>query len=321
MTLVRERLTLVGVRRGPTVGLLLTTYNSARFIDQTLASIATQTRSPDQIVLVDDASTDDTARRARMWQSHLPLEVVVQPRNGGVSRARNAGAKRLGTDLVAILDGDDVVLPDHLEILTDLHHRQGGIVAPRALFWVPGQRCTPYQRRLRGLNPPRTRQLQRLIQKNYVFVASMVSRKDFELVGGYHEGPRHHDMTSDWDLWLRMVAAGSRVSQAPVPTVLYRVLPGSMADGTAHLVESEILQLQRTRALVPNSCGSHIDRAIRHRQAQLAMLARSANGERLALARMALGSSGGDPRNRLRALSSAIAPQWSSKVVGRRGVW
>ncbi|MFN0025807.1 MAG: glycosyltransferase family 2 protein, partial [Acidimicrobiales bacterium] len=221
-----------GERVEASVGLLLTTYNSAPFIDQALASIATQTRLPDHIVLVDDASTDQTVCRARAWQTRLPLEVVVLPTNGGVSRARNAGAKLLGTDLIAILDGDDVVLPDHVELLADRHRQRGGIVSPKAYFWVPGRRCTPYQRRLRGLNLPRTGQLRRLVRKNYVFVASMVSRRDFELVGGYTEGPPHQDMTSDWDLWLRMVAAGNRVSQAPFATVLYRVVPGSMADDT-----------------------------------------------------------------------------------------
>lgn len=304
-----------------TVGLLLATYNAGPFVDQALAAVATQTRPPDQIVLVDDASSDDTVRRARTWQSRLPLEVVVQPTNGGVSRARNTGARLLQTDLIAILDGDDVVLPDHIEVLADLHRAHGGIAAPQAYFWVPGQRCTPYQRRIRGLHLPRTGQLRRLVHKNYVFVASMVSRKDFELVGGYHEGPRHHDMTSDWDLWLRMVAAGCGVRQAPFPTVLYRVAPGSMADDTEALIESEILQLDRTRQFVPGCLAPEINRAIRNRRAQLTVLARSRSGERWPLARLAVGTGGGDPRNRLRALSAAVAPHWSGKVVGRRGAW
>ncbi len=305
----------------PTVGLLVATYNAAPFVDQTLAAIAAQTRLPDQIVLVDDASTDDTVCRARAWQSHLPLEVVVQPTNGGVSRARNTGAKLLETDLVAILDGDDLVLPDHLELLANEHHHHGGIVAPQAYFWVPGQRCTPYQRRIRGLSLPHSGQLRRLVHKNYVFVASMVSRKDFELVGGYHEGPRHQDMTSDWDLWLRLVAAGCRVRQAPYPTVLYRVVPGSMADDTVRLIESEILQLDRTRQFVPGWLAPDINRAIRHRRAQLTVLAQARSGERWPLARLAAGSGGGDPRNRLRALSAAVAPRWSAKLVRQRGAW
>ena len=310
-----------GAGSGKSIGLLLATYNGTRFIDQTLAAIAAQTRLPDQIVLVDDASSDTTAAKAAEWRHRLPLEVLVQPRNGGVSRARNEAARHLETDLLAVLDGDDVLLPDHFAVLESLYAAEGGIASPLAYFWVPGQRRTRYQRRLRGLTTPRNNQLRKLIHKNYVFVASLVSRKDFERVGGYSEGERTQDMTSDWDLWLRLVAAGCRVSQANFPTVLYRIVAGSMADDTVHLLESEIIQLNRTRSFVPSNLHREIDKAIANRRAELAVLALSDAGDRVTLARMALGPKGGDHRNRARALGTALAPDLSAHVVRRRGVW
>ena len=158
----------------PTIGLVVTSYRSGRFIDQALASVAAQTRRPDQVVVVDDASDDDTAQRVRMWDTHVNLDVIVQPENAGVARARNAGIGRLQTDVVAILDGDDILMPDHIELMAELHQRHGGIVTPMAQFWVPGRAPRPYHRRLRGFVPPKQDQLRRLIQRNFVFVASMV---------------------------------------------------------------------------------------------------------------------------------------------------
>ncbi len=77
--------------RTPSVGLVVTTHRCGPFIDQTRTSVAGQTHPPDQVVVVDDASDDDSVARARAWSSHLNLEVVALARNEGVARARNAG--------------------------------------------------------------------------------------------------------------------------------------------------------------------------------------------------------------------------------------
>lgn len=302
------------------LGLLVTTYRGASYVDQTLASVASQTRPPDQIVLVDDASPDDTLERVRAWQSHLPLEVVSQPVNGGVARARNVGIARLDTDLVAILDGDDVLLPDHLEVLSRLHGTYGGVITPKANFWVPGSAPRPYHRRVRGFVPPKGDQLRRLIRRNFVFVASLVSRFDLEAVSGFTEGDRAQDTTADWDLWLRLAAKGCPITSGPFPTVLYRVVQGSMADDSAHMLRCEITQLERARKFLPDRFESDIVAALANRRAELALLV-DREGSRLDQARMAVGRHGGDWRNRARALGSAATPNMAAKLLRHRGGW
>jgi glycosyltransferase involved in cell wall biosynthesis len=113
----------------PTVAVLIPAYNAARFIGETLASVAGQERKPDQIVLVDDGSTDGTAELAAATAQRLGLqvEIIVQP-NGGVSVARNAGIARLRTELVAFLDSDDVQLPHHLKLLVGAFERHPELV-------------------------------------------------------------------------------------------------------------------------------------------------------------------------------------------------
>ena len=304
----------------PSVGLVVTAYRGGAFIDQALASVAAQTRRPDRIVVVDDASDDDTVERAEAWRSHLPLDVVVQPVNGGVAHARNVGIHRLDTELIAILDGDDVLLPDHIEVLTDLHRRHGGIVSPLAQFWVPGRAPRPYHRRLRGFVPPARDQLRRLIQRNFVFVASLVSRSDLEAVGGFTEGDRAQDTTADWDLWLRLTAKGCHITPGPFPTVLYRVVHGSMADDAASMLRSEILQLQRSRSYLPDALEPVIAHALANRESDLELLldeGRSRPGQ----AWRAIAPGGGDWRNRARALAGAAAPNTAQRLLRRRGGW
>ncbi len=304
-----------------TVGLVISAYQGERFIDQTLAAVAAQSRLPDQVVVVDDASADSTAKRAARWIDVLPLDVVALPTNGGVARARNQALARLDTDLVAILDGDDVLLPDHLEVLADLHARKGGIVSARASFWTPGQPPRPYQRRIRGFVPPASRQLERLVRRNYVFIASMVSRADLDSVGGFTEGERSQDTTADWDLWLKLAARGVEITLAPFPTVLYRVVPGSMADDAGNLIECEILQLERSRAFLPPELDSTVDEAIAQRRSELRVLELAAEASVIGLARRAVGRGGGDWRNRARAASYALAPATAKKLLRRRGGW
>lgn len=304
----------------PTVGLVLTTFNGEAFVEQALASVATQSSPPQQVVVVDDASTDDTVRQVQRWSSHLPLQIVRQARNGGVARARNVGIARLDTDLVAILDGDDVIAPDHLRVLTELHRHHGGVATPLAQFWVPGEPPRLYQRRGRGFLPPKDDQLTRLVRRNFVFVASLFSRFDFDAVGGFTEGDRCQDTTADWDLWLRLAAKGCRITAGEFPTVLYRVVAGSMADDPADLLRCEILQLERSRAYLPDHLEPTIARALGHRRAELELLL--ANPEdRAGQAWRAVGPGGGDWRNRARALAGAAAPQAAGRLVRRRGGW
>jgi glycosyltransferase involved in cell wall biosynthesis len=101
-----------------TVAVIIPAHNAGLFLGEALDSVLAQTRPPEQIIVVDDGSTDDTAEVARAWGagSRVPI-IVLQQRNCGISAARNAGIRVAQTDLVALLDADDLLLPDHLERL------------------------------------------------------------------------------------------------------------------------------------------------------------------------------------------------------------
>lgn len=99
-------------------------YNRRHIVRRTLDSIAGQTRAPDAVVVVDDGSTDGSAREAEAWTSaHRPRFAarVISTANQGASAARNLGVRQSGavtaapTDLVAFLDSDDCWPADFLE--------------------------------------------------------------------------------------------------------------------------------------------------------------------------------------------------------------
>jgi glycosyltransferase involved in cell wall biosynthesis len=93
------------------VAALVVAFNAERFLGQALASVFAQTVVPDQVVVVDDGSTDGTAAVA----AADPRVEVIELDHGGASRARNVGLDRCDRGFVALLDADDVWLPTKIE--------------------------------------------------------------------------------------------------------------------------------------------------------------------------------------------------------------
>jgi glycosyltransferase involved in cell wall biosynthesis len=93
------------------VSTVITAYNCARYLGQAIESVLGQTSPPQQVVVVDDGSTDDCAAVARAYGDAIQYQ--HQP-NAGSGAGRNAGARQATGDWMAFLDGDDYWEPDKL---------------------------------------------------------------------------------------------------------------------------------------------------------------------------------------------------------------
>ena len=94
----------------PSIAVVMPAYNAAQWIDETLESVLAQTRPADEVIVVDDGSTDDTAARAGAHG----VTVLVQP-NGGPPAAYNAGFDAVQSDYAAMCPADDLWHPNKLE--------------------------------------------------------------------------------------------------------------------------------------------------------------------------------------------------------------
>lgn len=126
----------LAVRTRLRVGLCVVTFNAARYVDRCLAAVASQSRQPDRVVLVDNASADGSNQIARQAASGLGLdvEVVSSPVNIGFASANNRAVERLeDCDLIATLNPD--AFPDRgwLAALIDAaeRHPEAGSFASR----------------------------------------------------------------------------------------------------------------------------------------------------------------------------------------------
>ncbi|OWY63267.1 hypothetical protein B7486_54025, partial [cyanobacterium TDX16] len=94
-----------------TVSLVMTAWNAERFLGEALASVVAQTCLPDEVVVVDDGSTDGTAAVAGSFGARLAGLQVLQRPHEGIGAARNAGIAASTGGLVCFLDADDLWLP------------------------------------------------------------------------------------------------------------------------------------------------------------------------------------------------------------------
>jgi glycosyltransferase involved in cell wall biosynthesis len=90
-----------------TISVLIVTRNRAQLLERALQSIVEQKRQPEQVVVVDNASTDETALVAGKFADKLNLTVVPE-KTVGIPYARNSGLAHCTEDIVAIVDDDCV---------------------------------------------------------------------------------------------------------------------------------------------------------------------------------------------------------------------
>lgn len=106
---------------------ILPAYNRAHSIGAALASVLAQTHPADEIIVVDDGSTDDLKAALAPYRAHIRL---IRQANAGVAAARNAGAAAARGRWLTFQDSDDLWTPDHLAtVVRDLTHAPGDIVA------------------------------------------------------------------------------------------------------------------------------------------------------------------------------------------------
>lgn len=109
-------------KMSPLFSVVIPLYNKADTIERTLRSVQAQKCRDFELIVVNDGSTDNSLEVVRNLANEIPL-LIIDKSNGGVSSARNAGASASKGRFIALLDGDDVWFPEHLERLEKAIHK------------------------------------------------------------------------------------------------------------------------------------------------------------------------------------------------------
>ncbi len=182
-----------------TVTVVIPTYNRKGLLPRALASVARQIRLPEEVIVVDDGSTDDTEGLIRR---QFPDVRYLQQENRGVSAARNRGIREAKGEWVAFLDSDDEWLPEKLERQLDaLREDSEFLLCHTNEIWIRrGKRVNPMKKHTKFGG---------FIFKNCLPLcvispsSVLVHRSLFERVGLFDESL---PTCEDYDLWLRITS-------------------------------------------------------------------------------------------------------------------
>ena len=294
------------------VALIIPAFNAGATIDETLASVAAQTRLPDEVVVADDASSDDTAARAEAWADRLPIRVVRLRENAGPAAARNAAIAVTTSELLALLDSDDLLTPTHIEaMLAAYATTDDGVAVPNGLTFLPdGTKGQPQS--AKAALPASNEQLHWLLAQNRVWAACLFSRRRFDAVGGFRT---EFFGTEDWDLWIRMARAGAVLARPAESTFLYRLNHESVSSSD-RLVDEKLKVLE---AAAREGAASEQPAIARGRRKLLAAQQLNAayelanEGRGIAARRAGLRATRGIRSVALRGVAMALAPRYFAR--------
>ena len=295
----------------PRISVLIAAYNAADTMDGALGSLVGQTQPAHQIVVVDDASTDDTTERVRRWQELLPITLIERTANGGAGAARADGFAAVTGEQVAIFDADDVLFPNHLEQLGALAS-EDRVVAGQPLFWSPSSGVSDVA--TWDPIPPAEQQVERILSLNFMPAGSMIP------IAALRRGvpPSTRRKAQDWDIWIDLIVR-ERLEAVMVdqPTYLYRVAESSL-DAWQSTVEHEI-EIYETLLGDPQVAEhrSQVETELRRRRARRAWIAGNAaaiDGDRSAARRHFLRAAWID-RSFRRPLSTAASGSVTLRAI------
>lgn len=221
-------------KNGPTVSVVIPTYNTASYLEEAIGSVVEQTYPAMEIIVVDDGSTDDT-KKVLIDLIEKKQIIYIYQQNSGPAAARNRGIELAKGDFIAFLDADDIWLPQKLErqIPLFLNQEIGLVYGPRIEFDENKERTI-------DLPHPAGKIFPTLIKSNFITNSSVIIRKSVLTETGNFDEDRHWQAIEDYELWLR-IAARFEISCVAEPVVRYRL----HSNQISHEINSKSLILKK----------------------------------------------------------------------------
>jgi len=225
------------------IAAVIPVYNGERYLSEAIDGVLAQTLQPEEIIIVDDGSTDRTPFVLQQYASRHSAIRVLRQDNLGVSTARNRGIRAASRDWVAFLDADDVWLPTKLETQARLLAVKPKIIGVGGRMQYLGK-GGPLRGVVGEVDVTGVRELIATARLMPFQLSSFVARRDLLLdVGGFD--PELH-AAEDIDLVARMANAGP-LETIPRPVGYYRLHISSTSHRAAFLSQRRAIRYVRSR--------------------------------------------------------------------------
>ncbi|MBZ4319940.1 glycosyltransferase family 2 protein [Streptomyces huiliensis] len=221
----------------PLVSVVMPVHNAAATLGPAVRSVLAQTHTDLELLITDDASTDDSMDLLRdLARQDERVLAKAAPEQGGAGRARNLAMERARGDYVAFLDSDDMWLPEKLErqlafakaddapLTYTSYYKMDADYAGEAADFVPNGRVVPARPRV---------DYRTLLRRDYI--GALTAMYDRTVLGTrlMPEMPKRQD----YALWLSILRDGFEARGLTEPLAVYRAgRPGSLSSNKASLV-------------------------------------------------------------------------------------
>lgn len=221
----------------PLISIVIPAYKAERFIRETLDSIATQTFTSWEAIVIEDGTHDGTEAIVQDFARTVSQPVIFLRHevNQGLPATRNTGIAKARGEWIALLDSDDIWAPDHLEKAISAARDSGADLVHSSVMMFDSD--TGKDEKVRAPTPeakaafPQSVYLARYtIQPS----ASVFRRDICQKVGGFDPACRY---VEDREFWLRLIRAGAKIRHVDAVTCRYRQHAVAMTKNAAAMAE------------------------------------------------------------------------------------
>lgn len=210
----------------PLVSVLMPVYNAQRYVAQAIESILQQTFTEFELIILDDGSTDRSLQILQRYAARDPRIRLISRENCGIAATRNQLIAEASAELIAVMDADDVALPQRLARQVNFLQQHPQIIclgSSYELIDARGRQITTLAVPLQHAEIER----QALAGHASVFQpCAMMRRTAVMQIGGYDTSLK---LASDLDLWLRLSEIGELANLAE-SLVQYRLHAESVSE-------------------------------------------------------------------------------------------
>lgn len=200
----------------PLVAIIVPCYNQGQYLGECLDSVLAQTVQDWVCIVVNDGSTDETAKVAEEYCLKSDKIQYHYQENAGVAATRNKAIALTDSKYILPLDADDMLEPNYLEVVLGLFEENPDIKIAYTncrFFGIKNDLIT-----LATYNP------KKILIGNQINATALYKRSDYEKTTGYDPKLKGRE---DWDFWLSLLNNDDTVAKHPDFLFLYRRREGS----------------------------------------------------------------------------------------------
>lgn len=226
----------------PLVSILMGVHNGEKYLAASITSILLQTFKDFEFIIVDDGSTDSSAKIIDAFAGKDSRIRPVHQENKGLTRTLNIAAKLARGSYLARQDADDISLPKRLEQQVKYSKKHPDVKIVGTSNYMLDDRGKVINRFLR---PGSTELIKKYMPfGNQLCHGSVLIEKEFfDQINGYDED---YKVAQDYELWLRTLSKGYEINNLRWPLYMWRIHSGSIAGSKIELQNQTVEKILNT---------------------------------------------------------------------------